>query len=83
MIAYIKHGKWGGPYLTERADGVRQSPAPFSGRIASGYGSRIPSGYEVKTRGRWHRVYVTCFSNSGTSWINLGGARVIVDVDHE
>lgn len=36
---------------------------------ASGYGRRIPSTRMVRYLGRWRRVYVCCYSNSGTAYI--------------
>lgn len=36
---------------------------------ASGYGRRIPSPRVVKINGRWRRVYVCIFSNSGTAYV--------------
>jgi hypothetical protein len=49
---------------------------------ASGYGARLPSQYMVKWEGRWRRVYVACFSNSGTAYIGKPGAWIAtVDLD--
>lgn len=36
---------------------------------ASGYGRRIPTRYMVQWKGRWRRVYVCQYSNSGTAYI--------------
>lgn len=36
---------------------------------ASGYGRRIPSPRMVQINGRWRRVYVCIFSNSGTAYV--------------
>lgn len=36
---------------------------------ASGYGKRIPTTTMVKFNGKWRRVYVCQFSNSGTAYI--------------
>lgn len=36
---------------------------------ATGYGKRIPTQHMVFFNGRWRRVYVCCFSNSGTAYI--------------
>jgi hypothetical protein len=45
----------------------------------SGYGTKLASSRCVKLPdGRIRRVYVTCYSNSGTAWINLDGKRLIV-----
>ena len=40
---------------------------------ASGYGSRIPTEYMVKHNGKWKRVYLRCYSNSGTAYIGKWG----------
>jgi hypothetical protein len=41
---------------------------------ASGYGRRIPSEIMVQIPGspRWRRVYVCCYSNAGTSYVESG-----------
>ncbi len=43
---------------------------------ASGYGRRLNSGYKIHFNGQLYRVYVTCFSNSGTSWFKCKGKTV-------
>lgn len=49
---------------------------------ATGYGKRIPTRHMVFFNGRWRRVYVCCFSNSGTAyigkWIVGRGAEITV-----
>lgn len=42
---------------------------------ASGYGRRIPTQWVVQLPGsaRWRRVYVCCYSNAGTAYVE--GAR--------
>lgn len=35
---------------------------------ATGYGSRLNSGYKISFNGKLYRVYVTCYSNAGTCW---------------
>jgi len=48
----------------------------------SGYGKRIPTPTMVRYQGKWRRVYVCCFSNSGTAyigkWITGQGAELTV-----
>lgn len=47
-------------------------PPPY--RSASGYGSKIPSWFELQLKDkRWRRVYTILWSNSGSSYINKGG----------
>jgi hypothetical protein len=48
-------------------------------QTASGYGSKLTSSRVVKLAdGRERRVYVTCWSNSGTAWITLDGQQYVV-----
>lgn len=65
------------PYTLERA----ALPWQRSGLsyTATGYGAAIPS-YRVAVlpNGQRRRVYVTCYANAGTAWINYGGTRRIV-----
>lgn len=42
---------------------------PSSGRDVSGYGRRIPTDWAIQLGNRWHRVYVCCYSNTGTAYI--------------
>lgn len=49
-------------------------------QTASGYGKRLTSARMVRlSNGREYRVYVTCYSNSGTAWIKVRGQIYIVD----
>ena len=42
-------------------------------QTASGYGSKLTSSKVVLLKdGRVRRVYITCWSNSGSAWITLG-----------
>lgn len=45
----------------------------------TGYGAKIPSGQLAYVNGKWQRVYVACYSNSGTAWVQVKGERVILD----
>lgn len=48
-------------------------------QTASGYGKKLTSARVVRLPdGRERRVYVTIYSNSGTAWIVLDGARRII-----
>lgn len=52
---------------------------------ASGYGRRIPTRYKVLFNSRWRRVYVCCYSNSGTAYIGKFGGigeQITVDINH-
>jgi hypothetical protein len=46
---------------------------------SSGYGSKIPSSKQIFYANRWRRVYVTCFSNSGSTWVQVGGQKLRVE----
>jgi hypothetical protein len=54
---------------------------PSSGRCASGYGRRIPTDYAIRLGSRWHRVYVCCFSNAGTAYIDTKDHKFLVVLD--
>ena len=86
MEAYIKHGKWGGPYLTEKCDYVATRLLWWQEQglmqTASGYGDKLTTSYMVKYRGRLRRVYCSCHSNSGVTYIVLNGERVICDISN-
>jgi len=47
---------------------------------ASGYGRRMPTEYMVKLPGskRWRRVYVCCFSNAGTAYVEQGKDWIVI-----
>jgi hypothetical protein len=62
-----------GPFQTV-AVLLRETEAPRSGSTATGYGSALPTPYLVQWQGRWRRVRVACFSNSGTAYIGKPGA---------
>lgn len=54
---------------------------PYSGRTVSGFGAALPTTkcirLDIDTR--WRRVYCTCFSNIGTAWVRVRGAKYVVD----
>lgn len=50
------------------------------GQTASGYGRKLPTQYMVNYIQRWRRVYVMQFSNSGSTYIIIGGREVFIDV---
>lgn len=55
---------------------ARMTDAPLA-RTRTGYGKRLPTALQVQltASGRWHRVYVACFSNSGTPYIRVKGSE--------
>lgn len=54
---------------------------PYAGRNQLGYGQRIPTDYAIRLGSRWYRVYVCCFSNSGTAYINVKDHPFLVVLD--
>jgi hypothetical protein len=52
---------------------------------ATGYGRKIPSRWQIRIKGesRWRRVYVTQYSNTGTTWIRYRGQDFVVVRDLE
>lgn len=54
---------------------------PETGRNSMGYGKKIPTDYAIRIGSRWHRVYVCCFSNAGTAYINTREHRFLVVLD--
>jgi len=58
-------------YLTsDQILAARDTEEPRYGRQRDGYGRKIPTRYQVLLKDkRWRRVYVCCFSNSGTAYI--------------
>ena len=79
-IAYIQFGQFGGPYQTIMADGLAIDSTCRPNPYAMGYGRKIPSPYRVLFRGRWRRVYVMCYGNSGTEYVLINGQETKVDI---
>lgn len=45
-------------------------------QTASGYGCKLTTRYMVHYKGRWRRVYSSCYSNSGVLYILVRGERI-------
>jgi hypothetical protein len=60
-------------YLDLSTVTARKTTEPPLIRSRSGYGSKLPTPHMVQVANRWHRVYVVCWSNSGTAYIRKGG----------
>lgn len=90
--AYLKFGGEAlgtpqGPFLTLEVE-HKISILPWQERglqeTASGYGFQLTSRYMVKHNGKWRRVYICQFSNTGTAYIGKPGAwEAIVDFDYK
>ena len=76
----------GGLYL--RDDAVRDmyvdDAAPYYGRTASGYGSKIPTRYRLALAdGRTRRVYAMAYGNGASVYVIIGGAVAHLESDTE
>lgn len=59
---------------------IRENKHPHN-PYKSGYGKRIPTNIKVRVFDqRWRRVYVACFSNAGTTYVEYKGERVILEI---
>lgn len=55
-------------------------PNPY----ASGYGRKIPTPYRLRmTDNRVRRVYVMCWSNSGSAYVTVAGRTLFLSTDVE
>jgi hypothetical protein len=61
----------------------RQTDQPAYGHSASGYGGKIPTRHMIRYAGKWRRVYVMCYSNSGTAYVIVNGTDTVLDTDTE
>lgn len=55
---------------------------PWKGRTQTGYGAAMPTVHMVKWAGRWRRVYVANWGNSGSCYIGKPG-NWIATVDRD
>jgi hypothetical protein len=74
-------------YLDETSiEARRMTSVPTSGQTRSGYGSRLPTAWQLRIAGRWYRVRVMCWSNSGTAYVERAGKRLLLgayDPNHD
>ncbi len=56
----------------------RRINMPVHLRTRTGYGSKLPTTTQLRIGSRWHRVYMVCWSNSGTAYIVKGGERLYI-----
>jgi hypothetical protein len=61
-----------GPFQTVAVE-HKETELPRSGYTATGYGPRIATSHMVKWAGKWRRVYVANYGNSGTAYIGKPG----------
>lgn len=65
-------------YKVYEAEDERKGIAPRN-RSATGYGSKLPTSYEIKYEGRWRRVYTMIYSNAGVTYVIVKGEKIIVN----
>lgn len=90
LEAYLQHrASDKGPFSTESVQ-IKSQPMPHHlaglSFTASGYGSRIPTGYMVSWLGRWRRVYCRIYSNIDKLYIRVPesvaeSGRIVVQID--
>lgn len=73
MFAYLNTRSTRDDCFLTREVEVRQKPLWWQERglsfTASGYGSRVPTIWQIRVDDRWRRVYCRIYSNSGTLFI--------------
>lgn len=63
-----------------RVTGYRETDVPRHKRRQDGYGTLLPGPFMLQIDGkRWHRVRTTCWSNSGTDFVRIGGREHILE----
>lgn len=48
-------------------------------QTASGYGAKLTSSLKINFNGKLYRLYVTIYSNNGSTWFTVKGRRIYVD----
>lgn len=48
-------------------------------QTATGYGRKLNSGLKIHYNGKLYRLYVTIFSNIGSTWFTSMGVKIYVD----
>lgn len=49
-------------------------------QTATGYGSRLNSGYKVAYRGKIRRIYAICYSNVASFYVLIRGKRTFLGI---
>ncbi len=47
-------------------------------QTASGYGSKLNSGLKINFNGKLYRLYITIWSNAGSTWFTAKGRKIFV-----
>ncbi len=48
-------------------------------QTATGYGAKLTSRYKINFEGKLYRLYVTQYSNAGSTWFRVRGRTIYVD----
>ncbi len=51
-------------------------------QTSTGYGKKLATPWMLRIGKRWHRVYVMCFSNCGTSYVVWKGENYVIRNDN-
>ena len=62
---------------------VKITYVPQWGTTVSGYGGQIPTQYMIKYLGRWRRVYMMQYANSGSAYVMVQHNHMFLDSDTE
>lgn len=66
----------------ELVTGLRITDTPRH-RSATGYGRKIPTAYMLQYEGRWHRVYMMQYGNSGSAYLLKYGEVLFLEIETE
>lgn len=47
-------------------------------QTSSGYGRKLTSRYKINFEGKLYRLYVTIYSNAGSTWFRVRGRKIFV-----
>jgi hypothetical protein len=65
-------------YLDMSTVKARRNKQPPHVRSSTGYGSKLPTATQLRIGSHWHRVYLVCWSNSGTHYVIKGRERLYI-----
>lgn len=66
-------------YLEPKRVTAKRQTQPPQSPYRNGYGKRIPSSWLLQLDGKqWHRVYVICYSNSGSPYVLSKGVTLFL-----
>src|ERR1035438_6527241 len=64
---------------------AKQTAMPMYQQTASGYGSKLRTSYMIQldARPRWYRIYCICYSNAGSIYAVVKGARLFIRDEYQ